>query len=62
MEAYEQVLGATELAAELRYTTQIYNTILRSWQGCTRSTSLEEVHAHHNKAGKYHCVNWFVRD
>jgi hypothetical protein len=36
--------------------------LLRSWQGCTLSTSVEEVHEHGNKAGKYYCVNWFVRD
>ena len=36
--------------------------LLRSWQGCTRATSVEEVYDHDNKASKYYCVNWFVRD
>src|SRR5216683_2018525 len=36
--------------------------LLRSWQGCTRATSVEEVYDHDNKASKYYCVSWFVRD
>ena len=35
---------------------------LRSSQGCTLSTSLEEVHAHDKKAIMYYCVDWFVRN
>src|SRR5262249_49119076 len=31
--------------------------LLRSSQGCTLSTSLEEVHAHDKKASKYYCNN-----
>ena len=27
-----------------------------------RATSVEEVHDHGNKAGKYYWVDWFVRD
>src|SRR5262249_896724 len=36
--------------------------LLRSSPGCTLSTSLEEVHAHDNKASKYYCSYWFVGD
>src|SRR5262245_31652468 len=36
--------------------------LLRSWQGCTLSTSLEEVHDYDNRASMYYCVCWFVRD
>src|SRR6266436_6540312 len=36
--------------------------LLRSWQGCTLSASLEEVHDQGNKASKYYWVYWFVRD
>ena len=36
--------------------------LLRSWQGCTLATSVEEVHDHNNRASKYYCVNEFVRD
>src|SRR5262249_44152540 len=36
--------------------------LLRSSQGCTLSTSLEEVHAHDKKASKYYCIYWFVSD
>src|SRR6266568_9133978 len=36
--------------------------LLRSWQGYTLSTSVEEVHDHDNKAGKYYWAYWFVRD
>src|SRR6266446_942121 len=36
--------------------------LLRSSQGCTLSTSLEEVHAHYKKASKYYCIYWFVSD
>src|SRR5262245_24567092 len=36
--------------------------LLRSSPGCTLATSLEEVHAHDNKASKYHCICWFVSD
>src|SRR2546422_6218085 len=35
---------------------------LRSWQGVTLSTSLEEVHGHNNKTSKDYRVHWFVRD
>ena len=34
--------------------------LLRSSPGCTLSTSLEEVHAHDNKASKYYYIYWFV--
>src|SRR5712691_2413668 len=33
--------------------------LLRSWQGCTLSTSLEEVHDYDNRASIYYCVCWF---
>src|SRR5262245_55083452 len=36
--------------------------LLRSSPGCTLSTSVEEVHAHDNKASKYYCIYWFVSD
>jgi hypothetical protein len=36
--------------------------LLRSSQGCTLSTSLEEVHDHGNKASKHYDSYWFVRD
>ena len=36
--------------------------LLRSSSGCTLSTSLEEVHAHGNKASKYYHIYWFVSD
>src|SRR5262245_43395963 len=36
--------------------------LLRSSPGYTLSTSLEEVHAHDNKASKYYCNYWFVSD
>src|SRR5438093_2133518 len=36
--------------------------LLRSWQGVTLSTSLEEVHDYDNKTSKYYRVHWFVRD
>jgi len=36
--------------------------LLRSSQGCTRSTSLEEVHAHDKKASKDYYIYWFVSD
>src|SRR5438445_1888007 len=35
--------------------------LLRSWQGCVLTTSVEEMHDHDKKADKHHCVNWFVR-
>ena len=35
---------------------------LRSWQGCTLSTSVEEVHDYYNKAGKDYWICWFVSD
>ena len=31
--------------------------LLRSWQGCTLSTSVEEVHDYDNRASKYYYVN-----
>jgi hypothetical protein len=34
--------------------------LLRSSQGCTLSTSLEEVHDHDNKASKNYSSHWFV--
>src|SRR5215471_1262378 len=36
--------------------------LLRSSPGCTLSTSVEEVHAHDNKASKYYYSYWFVSD
>ena len=36
--------------------------LLRAWQGITLSTSMEEVHDQYNKASKYYCIYWFVRD
>ena len=36
--------------------------LLRSSPGLTLSTSLEEVHAHNNKASKYYYLYWFVSD
>src|SRR5437870_9936417 len=36
--------------------------LLRSWQGVTLSTSLEEVHDHYNRSIKYYKVHWFVRN
>src|SRR5499427_4492045 len=36
--------------------------LLRAWQGITLSTSMEEVHDQYNKASKYYCICWFVRD
>jgi hypothetical protein len=36
--------------------------LLRAWQGVTLSTSMEEVHYQYNKASKYYCIYWFVRD
>src|SRR5215467_2074957 len=36
--------------------------LLRSSPGGTLSTSVEEVHAHNNKASKYYCIYWFVSD
>jgi hypothetical protein len=36
--------------------------LLRSSQGCTLSTSVEEVHAHDKKASKYYYIYWFVSD
>jgi hypothetical protein len=36
--------------------------LLRSSQGCTLATSLEEVHVHDNKASKDYCICWFVSD
>src|SRR2546421_3743319 len=36
--------------------------LLRSSQGCTLSTSLEEVHAHDKKASKDYRIYWFVSD
>src|SRR5215471_6128056 len=36
--------------------------LLRAWQGVTLSTSMEEVHDPYNKASKYYCIYWFVRD
>src|SRR5215475_10150404 len=36
--------------------------LLRAWQGVTLSTSMEEVHDQYNKASKYYCIYWFVRD
>ncbi len=36
--------------------------LLRSWQGCTLSTSVEEVHDYDNRASMYYCVCWFVRN
>jgi hypothetical protein len=36
--------------------------LLRSSQGCTLSTSVEEVHDHDNKASKHYGSYWFVRD
>ena len=34
--------------------------LLRSSQGCTLSTSLEEMHDHDNKASKHYGSYWFV--
>ncbi len=36
--------------------------LLRAWQGCTLSTSLEEVHDYDNKVGQHYGIYWFVRD
>jgi hypothetical protein len=36
--------------------------LLRSWQGGTLVTSVEEMPDHDNKAYKYYYANWFVRD
>jgi hypothetical protein len=36
--------------------------LLRSSPGCMLSTSLEEAHAHDNKASKYYRIYWFVSD
>src|SRR5262245_21718940 len=36
--------------------------LLRSSQGCTLPTSVEEVHDHDNKASKHYGPYWFVRD
>ena len=36
--------------------------LLRSWQGGTHVTSVEEMPDHDNKADKYYYVNWFVSD
>ncbi len=36
--------------------------LLRAWQGCTLSPSLEEVHDYDNKAVQYYWIYWFVRD
>ena len=36
--------------------------LLRSSQGCTLATSVEEVHGHDNKASKYYGSYWFVGD
>ena len=36
--------------------------LLRSWQGCTLLTSVEEVYGHDKKADKHYWVHWFVRD
>src|SRR5215510_5576691 len=36
--------------------------LLRSSQGCTLATSVEEVHDHDNKASKHYGSYWFVRD
>ena len=36
--------------------------LLRAWQGVTLSTSMEEMHDQYNKASKYYCIYWFVRD
>ncbi len=36
--------------------------LLRSWQGCTLSTSVEEVHDYDNRASMYYYIYWFVRD
>ena len=33
----------------------------RAWQGCVLSTSLEEVHVHENRAGKYYWFVWFFQ-
>src|SRR5262249_4295345 len=36
--------------------------LLRAWPGVMRSTSVEEVHDHDNKASKDYYIYWFVRD
>src|SRR6266480_5402071 len=36
--------------------------LLRSWQGVTLSTSVEEVYDHDNKVIKYYKAHWFVRN
>ena len=37
--------------------------LLRFWQqGCTLSTSVEEVHGHDNKTSKHYDSYWLVRD
>jgi hypothetical protein len=36
--------------------------LLRSWQGVTLSTSVEEVHDHDNKTIKCYKVYWFIRN
>src|SRR5216684_2599109 len=36
--------------------------VLRSWQGGTFSSRLEEVYDQDNEASKYYCIYWFVRD
>ena len=38
------------------------HSLLRSWEGGTRATSLEEGHDYGHKASTYYCVYWFVRD
>src|ERR671923_1590647 len=36
--------------------------LLRSSQGCTLATSVEEAHDQDKTASKYYDVNWFIRD
>src|SRR6266704_6042889 len=38
------------------------HSLLRSSQGCTLSTSVEEVHDHDKKASKHYDSYWFARD
>src|SRR5467141_3886508 len=49
-----------DLIEQHRDTIHCDHGLLRSSPGCTLATSLEEVHAHDNKASKYYCVYWFV--
>jgi hypothetical protein len=36
--------------------------LLRSWQGGTLVTSVEEMPHHDNKTDKYYYVNWSLKD